>query len=88
MATGSPARALLQPQGVVGPSNKDSGPLDLLEVTLQTQVRIPRGEKLGVNASVGNVARCAAFAQRLVFENVRTALGRMAAQASVVGGDQ
>ena len=75
-----PATALLQSGGVVGAANQNRAARHLLEMAFETKVGIPHGQQLGVDAAMRRVTGGAAFAQRLVFKHIRSALGGMALQ--------
>jgi hypothetical protein len=88
VAARSPAGALLDPRGVVGTSNENYSSLHLLEMALETEVRISNGEQFDINRAVGGVAGRASFADGLVFEHMGTSLGGMTAEAALVGIEQ
>ena len=58
----------------------------LLEVALEAKDGVAFGEELLVHRTVVAMAGGAAFAERLVFEDVRAALGLVAGDADFVGG--
>jgi len=72
-----PAGALLQASGVIFAADENGSALDLLEVAFETEIGIAHGQHLRVDAAMGGVTSGAAFAHRLVFKHVWTALGRM-----------
>ena len=53
-------------------------------MAFEAEVGVPDRQQLGVDRTVGDVADGATFAQRLVLEDVGAALGRVAANATVV----
>ena len=72
VATGAPTSPLAHLSIVGNPANQNAATrLGLLEMALQTQIGIPFGKKLGVNAAVRRMAGGAAFAQRLMFKHKR-----------------
>jgi hypothetical protein len=81
VATGSPASALLQTQRMVRSTNQQLAAADLLKVASQAKVRIANLKHLGIDRAVSGVASRAPFAQGLVLEHERSALGGMAAEA-------
>src|ERR1039458_8190185 len=83
-----PTGALLQPHGVVGTPDKQLAATDLLEVALQTQVRIAHSKQLGIDRPMDVVTSGAPFAQGIVFEGIGTTLRCMAAEAVVILGKQ
>ena len=88
MASGAPASALTQTIHhrvlVQFAANINLPALDLLEMTLQTQIRTPLRELLGINASMRRMTNRATFAQGCVLEDKRSRLGRMALQAILI----
>ena len=84
MTARRPTGALLQSHRVVGTPDKQLAATDLLEVALQTQVRIAHTQQLGIDRPVDIVAGGAAFAQRVVFEGIGTTLGGMATKAAFI----
>ena len=91
MAARRPAGALLDAlneAGMVGTTNHDRAPADLLEVTFETKVGIAGGEELGVDRTVRGVTDRASFAHGLVFEHVRATLRGVAPEATFVGIQQ
>src|ERR1039457_708015 len=83
-----PTGALLQSHRVVGTPDKQLAATDLLEVALQTEVRIANTEQLGVDRPMDVVTGGSPFTQGIVFEGIGTTLGRMAAEAVVILGKQ
>jgi hypothetical protein len=84
VAASCPAGALLDAlneHGMVGATNYDCAPTNLLEVTIKTQVGVAGGEEPGVDGSVGRVTDRTPFAHGLVFEYVRAALRGVAPKA-------
>ena len=73
---------------MIGSADEQSAAAHLLEVAFQAQVRVADGQQLGVDRPVRGVANGAAFMQGLVFENKRTALRGVAANAGIVLGKQ
>ena len=71
-----------------GSANQNAAALHLLEMAFETEIRIARGEHLGIDRSVNSVTNGAAFPRCFVFEHVRPALGGMAAKATFVFGKQ
>ena len=63
--------------------NKDDA-RNLLEMALQTKIRVPHGQHFGIDAAVRVVTGGAAFAHGFVPEHVRTALGRVTLQAAII----
>jgi uncharacterized membrane-anchored protein len=53
-------------------------------MAFQTEIGIPDRQHLGIDGSVRVMAGGAALAQRFVFENVRSSLGRMALQTAII----
>ena len=49
VATGGPACALLETQGVIRAANENPASVDLLEVAFQAEVRVANRQQLGVN---------------------------------------
>ena len=86
-ATG-PTRALLNAHSMISAANPDTPTLYLLEMTLQTKIRVTHGEHLGVDAAVRGMASSAALPHGLVLKDEGTALGGVAAQTSLVPGEQ
>ncbi len=62
VATGGPAGALLNPQGVIGTTNQQSAAAHLLDVALHAQVRVADGQELGVHRTVSRMTNRATFA--------------------------
>jgi len=60
----------------------------LLEVAFEAEVGIAHGQHFGVNAAMSRMAGGATFLHRLVFKNVRPALGRVAFKTVFVLGKQ
>src|ERR1017187_9853953 len=69
-------------------SDRDGSVLHLLEMALETKVGIAFGEHLCVDAAVRAVTGDATISRRLVFENIRPALRRMALNAVLLLGEQ
>jgi hypothetical protein len=91
MAARRPAGALLDAlheEGMVGATNRNRAPADLLEVTFETKVGVACGEEFGVNGTVRGVTDRASFADGLVFEHVRATLRGVAPKAAFVGVQQ
>jgi hypothetical protein len=88
VATCGPTSALLHAQRVVGTPDKQLASGDLLEVTLETKVRVPNCQQLGVDRTVRVVADGASFAHGFMLEHVWALLGGMAAHATVLLGHQ
>ena len=86
MAAGRPARAALDEGRVIASADHQlaRGSL-LLVMALQAQRLIPRLEHLVVHRAVWIVAGDAAFTQRFVLENKRTALRVVTFQARLIG---
>src|SRR5204862_548436 len=68
------------------PEGPSPTPLYLLEMAFHTEIRVTNGQHLGIDRSMSGVTDGAPFSQRLVFEHMHTALGRVAAQATFVFG--
>src|SRR5450759_2608069 len=83
-----PTGALLHAYGVVGTPDDKLAVADLLEVALQTQVRIAHSQQLGIDGPVDVVTGGAPFAQGVMFKGVGTSLGGMAAKAAFILGKQ
>src|ERR1035438_7145715 len=83
-----PTGALLQSHRVVGTPDKQLAATDLLEVALQTEVRIANTEQLGVDRPMDVVTGGASFTQGVVFEGVGTTLVGMAAKTVVILREQ
>jgi len=84
MATGRPAGALLQTNGVIRTADEDGAVSHLLEMALEAEVGITDGEHFGVHAAVGGVAGGAALAHGFVGKHIRPALSRMTFEAIVI----
>ena len=81
MTAGRPATAFLQTHRVIGAADQNLAALDLLEMALQAECRIARGQQFGVDAAMRRVTSGAAFVHRLVFEHIWSALGLMTLNA-------
>ena len=88
VAARGPASPLLHPQRVVRTANEQLTSLDLLEVTLQTQVGVPNRQQLVVDRTVRIVTDGAAFAHGFMDEHERALLRRVATHATVLLGHQ
>ena len=88
MTAGGPAGALLQTHSVVGPADEEPATRNLLEMTLQAEVRIAFGKHFRIHRTVGGVTDRAAFAQRRVLEGNGAALRRVAAETAFVFGNE
>jgi hypothetical protein len=84
MATCAPTGALLQLRVVRKTANANDAALDLLEMALQTKIRVANRQHFGVDRAMGRVTRRASFAQRFVFECVRAPLRGMTLNAIIV----
>ncbi len=84
VATGGPAGAFLHPEGVIGASDQQPAPADLLEVAFHAQVGVADGQEFGIHRTVSRMANGATLARRFVLKHVRSALRGMAAKASFV----
>ena len=69
---------------MVGASDQNPASAHLLEVAFQTEVRVSNGQHLRVDRSMSGVTDGAALTEGFVFEDVKTALGGMAAKAAFV----
>jgi hypothetical protein len=88
VASRRPAGALLQAQGVIGPADEDGSTLNLLKVAFEAKVGIAHGQQPGIDAAMGGMTGGASFTQRLMFEYVRAALGRVACKTVITLGEQ
>jgi hypothetical protein len=84
MAAGGPARALLNPGGVIRATDENLAALHLLEMALETQVGIPGHQHLGIHRAMRAVTRGATFLHRFMLEDKRAVLRRMTFQAGGV----
>ena len=84
MTTRIPARALLNARRVVRTTDQDASAPDLLEMTFETEIRVARGEHLGIDAPMSVVTRRTTFFHCFVFENIRATLGGMTLKAIVL----
>lgn len=73
---------------MVGISDQQLTTAHSLEVALVTEIGVASGEQLRVDRAVGGMADGTAFADCLVFKNMRSSLCRMAAQAALVLREQ
>ena len=80
VAARRPATALLQARGVVGTANQNRAAFDLLKMAFEAKIGIAHGQQFRVHAAVRRVTSSATFRQRFVFEDIRTALGRVTLQ--------
>ena len=83
-----PAGTLLQAHGVIRAADEDGSTPNLLEVAFEAKVGIANGQQLGVDAAMRRVACRATFTQRLMFEDIRTALGGMTLETVLCLGEQ
>jgi hypothetical protein len=89
MATGAPTSALANKGGVVEPADDQLSPGGLLlEMAFHAEGGVAFGQELGIDRSVGAMARGAAFAEGFVLEHMRAALAWVASQAALVGRKQ
>ena len=88
VAARAPTSPLLQLRVMREAANLYDAALHLLEMTLQTEVRVPDGEHFGIDGAVRGMASGATFAQRLMLEGVGAALSRVTLNAIVVLGQQ
>src|SRR5262245_15858061 len=84
MATGRPARPLLDANRVIRAADAQLTALHLLEMALETQIRVARGEHFGVHRAVRAVAGSAALMHRFVLEHIGAALRRVTVQTSAI----
>ena len=90
VATGAPTRASPQSarRTVIGTTDKNPRGRLLLEVAPETKISVACHQHFLVDRPVGIVTSRASLAHRLVFENKRSALSRVALAAGVVLGEQ
>ncbi len=84
VTAGGPTGTYLDAGRVVGTANEDSAVIDLLEMTLQTEIGIALGQQLGIDRAMGLVTGRAAFANGFVLENVRAALRGVTSDTEIV----
>lgn len=84
MTARSPARALLHAHRVIRAADAKLTAVHLLEMALETEIRVARGEHLGVHRAVRAVTGRAALVHRLVLEDIRAALRGMTFQTALV----
>ena len=80
----SPACALLNTHRVIRATDAELSALHLLEMTFQTEIRVARGEHLGVHRAMRAVTRRAAFVHRFMLEHIRAALGGVTFQTRLI----
>ena len=80
----SPACALLNTHRVIRATDAELSALHLLEMTFQTEIRVARGEHLGIHRAMRAVTRRAAFVHRFMLEHIRAALGGVTFQTRLI----
>ena len=84
VTAGAPASAPGEERAVIASANEDfSGLCLLLKMAFQTKILVSLREHLVVDRAVGIVAGRAAFANRFVFEHIRSTLGGVALRTRV-----
>ncbi|MFM1943259.1 MAG: hypothetical protein RI897_2241 [Verrucomicrobiota bacterium] len=85
MATSSPTATLRQKTAVIHPANKHLASRTLLlEMTLQTQRRIPLRQQIRIHRTMRPMTRRAPLPHRLMLKYMRPALRRMTLQTPLV----